>query len=308
MDVPVNALAQDVRPTALAQVRDYVALTKPRLSSLVWVTTAGGMWLAQGNIPMWRLVVTLLATVGIVGAANALNCYLERDRDRLMARTASRPLPQGRMEPDAALKFGGLLAIFSIPLMAWSANLLTAVLALAAFVSYVFWYTPMKAKSSWAMWVGAIPGALPPLMGWTSVTGRMDLPGWVLFGILFFWQLPHFLAIALFRKEEYRRAGLLSVPLVSGDAVARFQAAVLSLVLIPLSVALVPLGVAGMAYGLTALMLGLAFFGMALWGVWTQGDTKWARRFFGMSLFYLCSLFVALALDVGFFQKAFAAA
>jgi len=212
----VRALPRPVSPAA-----DLVSLLKPRLSSLVLCTLAGGMWLAPGELSLPRWVATLLGTAGTVGAANALNCWLERDRDRFMARTRLRPLPSGRMESGVALGFGILLAVFSLPLLALASNGLTASLGFLALVSYVAAYTPLKPKSPMAMLVGAIPGALPPLMGWTAVTGRIGIGGLLLFGILFAWQMPHFLAIALFRKEEYRNAGYMALPLVSGDDVTR---------------------------------------------------------------------------------------
>ncbi len=212
----VRALPRPVSPFA-----DLVALTKPRLSSLVLCTLAGGMWLAPGELSVSRWVATLLGTAGTVGAANALNCWIERDRDRLMARTRGRPLPSGRMEPGVALGFGLALAVFSLPLLALGSNGLTGSLGFLALVSYVAAYTPLKPLSPGAMLVGGIPGALPPLMGWTAVTGHIGAGGLVLFGILFAWQMPHFLAIALFRKEEYRKAGYLALPLVSGDDATR---------------------------------------------------------------------------------------
>jgi protoheme IX farnesyltransferase len=201
-------------------------------------------------------VVTLLGTAGTVGAANALNCWIERDRDRLMARTRLRPLPSGRMESGVALAFGILLAVFSLPLLAMASNGLTGSLGFLALVSYVAAYTPLKPKSPMAMLVGAIPGALPPLMGWTAVTGKIGLGGLLLFGILFAWQMPHFLAIALFRKEEYRSAGYMALPLVRGDDATRVWMLVWTVVLVILSVLLVPLGVAGPFYLAVALVLG----------------------------------------------------
>ena len=156
---------------------DLLSLTKPRLSSEVLFTAVGGMWLAPGKLSPVRALVVLLATAGTVGAANALNCYLERDSDQFMARTRNRPLPAGRMEPAIALWFGISLGALSLPALAIASNALTAMLGLTALLSYVLVYTPMKAKSSAAMWVGGIPGALPPLMGWTAVTGAMDAPG-----------------------------------------------------------------------------------------------------------------------------------
>ncbi|MCA3012209.1 MAG: protoheme IX farnesyltransferase, partial [Myxococcaceae bacterium] len=186
--------------TAAALVRDLASLTKPRLSGLVLFTTAGGMWLSGAPLTWWSWLVALLGTAGTVGAANAFNCYLERDSDRFMARTAVRPLPQARLEPVVALGFASALALVSVPVLFVGVNALTGALGLLALTSYVLVYTPMKSRTHWAMVVGAVPGALPPLMGWTAATGRIEGPGLVLFAILFVWQMPHFIAIALFRK------------------------------------------------------------------------------------------------------------
>lgn len=276
---------------------DFVSLTKPRLSSLVLATTAGGMWLAPGELSTARWFVTLVATAGTVGAANALNCYLERDSDRLMRRTRERPLPSGRMDPVLALGFGLLLAAVFLPALYVAANPLTALLGAVALTSYVFVYTPMKARSAHAMVVGAIPGALPPLMGWTAVTGHLQLPGLVLFAILFLWQLPHFIAIALFRKEEYAAAGLKSVPLSSGEGSARAQAAAYLLMLVPVSLMLYPLHVTGGFYLVSALLLGGVFAGYGVWGFLKGLGAGWARQLFLLSLLYLSGLFVALMVD-----------
>lgn len=295
-EVPLNARAADI---VTSSTQDLLSLTKPGLSSLVIATAAGGMWLAKGpELSAGRIALTLIATAGTVGAANALNCYLERDSDRFMARTRNRPLPAGRMEPLVALFFGLSLAAFSIPTLALSANLLTAFLGLLAFLSYVGVYTPLKRRSPHAMLVGAIPGAIPPLMGWTAATGRIDTVGWVLFGILFFWQLPHFIAIAMFRKPEYAAAGLKSVPLASGDGVARWQMLAYTVALLPLTVVLYPLGVAGAFYLAVAVALGAVFLWMTARGVWRKEGKVWARKVFLFSLVYLAGLFAALMINV----------
>jgi len=288
----VRALSRPVSPAA-----DLLSLVKPRLSSLVLCTLAGGMWLAPGELSVARWIATLLGTGGTVGAANALNCWIERDRDRYMARTRMRPLPSGRMESGVALAFGILLAVFSLPLLAMASNGLTALLGCIALVSYVAAYTPLKPKSSMAMLVGAIPGALPPLMGWTAVTGRIGPGGLLLFGILFAWQIPHFLAIALFRKEEYRNAGTMAFPLVNGDDASRVWMLLWTVLLVVLSVLLVPIGVAGPLYLAAALVLGGAFLALVVRGVVRREQKAWARKTFFFSLVYLAGLFAALLLS-----------
>ncbi|MBJ6761765.1 protoheme IX farnesyltransferase [Myxococcaceae bacterium JPH2] len=276
---------------------DLVSLTKPSLSSLVIITTAGGMWLAPGSLSPGRALVTLLATSGTVGAANALNCYLERHSDQFMARTRNRPLPAGRMDPAVALWFGISLAAVSLPALALGANLLTAGLGLLALLSYVLAYTPLKARTSAAMLVGAVPGALPPLMGWTAVTNVLDSGGFALFAILFLWQMPHFLAIALFRKEEYAAAGLKSVPLERGDESSRAQLVLYVVALVPMTLLPFQLNIAGVWYLAAAAGLGLAFLAMGAWGFFKQLGKPWARQTFFYSLLYLTGLFAALMLD-----------
>jgi protoheme IX farnesyltransferase len=278
---------------------DLLSLTKPRLSSLVLATTAGGVWLAPGEMPLARVLVTLLATAGTVAAANTLNCVIERQSDRFMARTRNRPLPAGRMEPGVALWFGVSLAGVSLPALALGANLLTAGLGLLAFLSYVLVYTPLKSRTSAAMLVGAVPGALPPLMGWTAVTGQVDTGGFVLFSILFLWQIPHFLAIALFRKEEYAAAGLKSVPLERGDESSRAQIVLYLVALVPMTLLPYQLRIAGPWYLMVAAVLGLTFLGLGAWGFFRQLGKPWARQTFFYSLLYLTGLFLALMLDRG---------
>jgi protoheme IX farnesyltransferase len=291
----VSARAVPLSTTA----SDLMSLTKPRLSSLVLATTAGGVWLAPGELPMARVLVTLLATAGTVAAANALNCYIERHSDQFMARTRNRPLPAGRMEPGLALGFGLSLAAVSLPALALGANLLTALLGLVAFLSYVLVYTPLKKRTSAAMLVGAVPGALPPLMGWTAVTGQVDTGGFVLFAILFLWQIPHFLAIALFRKEEYAAAGLKSVPLERGDESSRLQIVLYVVALVPMTLMPYQLHIAGAWYLAIAGVLGLGFLGLGAWGFFLRLGKPWARRTFFFSLLYLTGLFAALMLDNG---------
>lgn len=276
---------------------DLLSLTKPRLSGLVIATTAGGMWLAPGELTVSRILVTLLATSGTVGAANALNCYWERESDRFMARTRNRPLPSGRMEPGVALAFGLLLAAVSLPALALGANLLTAGLGLVALISYVLAYTPLKARTSTAMLVGAVPGALPPLMGWTAVTGQIDAGGYVLFAILFLWQIPHFIAIALFRKDEYAAAGLKSVPLERGDDSSRLQIVLYLVALVPMTLLPFQLRIAGAWYLAAAVVLGLSFLGLGAAGLFRRLGRTWARQTFLFSLLYLAGLFAALMLD-----------
>lgn len=284
-------------PSPLAYARDVVSLAKPRLSSLVVCTTAGGMWLAPTRPGAFRAAVTLLCTTLVVGAANALNNYLERDVDARMRRTRDRPLPAGRLEPAVALALGLGLPALAIPALVQVAGPLTGLLALVALVSYAGVYTPMKRRSTLALFVGAVPGAIPPLMGWTAATGRIDAGGLALFAILFFWQLPHFLAISIYLKDDYARGGLRVFALVHGERAARIAAAATSILLVPVSLAIVPLGLAGPGYGVAAAALGVGLSAWALSGLsLPEGSTRWARNFFLATLGYLTLLFVALFL------------
>jgi protoheme IX farnesyltransferase len=281
----------------LALGRELFLLSKPRLSALVLLTTSGGMWLAPGRIHPARALLTVLCTAAVVGAANALNSYIERDSDALMHRTRDRPLPSGRLDPTLALAFGLGVPVFALPVLALVAGPLTAALALTALVSYVAIYTPLKRRSSLALFVGAVPGAIPPLMGWTAVTGHADLGGIAVFLLLLAWQLPHFIAISLYLKEDYARGGMKVFALVHGDRMARLWIAGTSLLLLPASLLPVALGLASWVYGGIALAASLAFTAAALTGLRLTGESnRWARRIFLGTLLYLTVLMVALFL------------
>src|SRR5512138_3497431 len=223
----------------LAYARDLVLLSKPRLSGLVVLTCAGGLALAPGQIGVARAIVAVLGTAAVVGAANALNSWVERESDALMRRTRDRPLPAGRVEPMVALALGVAVPVFAIPVLALVANPLTALLAFVALFTYVLVYTPMKKRSTLALFVGAVPGAIPPLLGWTAVTGRLDPGGVALFLLLFAWQLPHFLAISIYLAEDYARGGLKVFALVHGERMTRRWIAAIGVAVLPVSLVLV---------------------------------------------------------------------
>ena len=281
-----------------AATSDLLQLAKPRITALVVFTTAIGLWLAPHGLPPLTIGLTLVGTVLIVAAANVLNMYLERDSDALMARTMNRPLPAHRMEPAIALRFGIALAAVSVPLLTFAVGALPGLLASIALVSYVLLYTPMKRQSATALLVGALPGAIPPLIGWTAATERLDLPGVLLFAVMFLWQVPHFLAITLFRKEEYARAGLIVQPNEpGGEREARANIVRYTVALVGVSLLFVPIGVARGGYLAIALVLGAAFLGYAVVGLRRSAGPRWARNFFLLSLLYLPLLFAALLLD-----------
>jgi protoheme IX farnesyltransferase len=279
-------------------LRDIVSLTKPRLSGLVIFTAGGGLLLAPGPISLWRTVGTLVATSLVVGSANSFNCYLERELDQHMERTRTRPLPAGRLQPAVALWVGAILGLIALPALVFFANPLTALLGLLGLLSYVFAYTPLKQRSALALWVGAIPGAIPPLMGWTAVRGRIELAGLVLAAVLFCWQIPHFIAVAIARREDYARAGHKILPLVASDRTTKLHALAWTLLLVVATLALQPLGVVGRTFDVTAMLLGAFFLSRVILGfVRPEGDLGWARKVFFGSLVYLTALFAILAFD-----------
>jgi protoheme IX farnesyltransferase len=272
-------------------------LAKPTITGLSVMMAAMGIWLAPER-PGWRVCAALLVGTGlIVGAANALNMYLERNIDGLMARTRQRPLPSGRMNPRSALYFGLAIGVLGAALLAISGGWLTAGLGLAALLSYVLVYTPLKMVTPLALVIGAVPGAAPPLLGWAGATGSIDAPALALFGIVFVWQMPHFLAIAMYRKTDYARARIRTVPVVRGDQVARWQTIIWASALVPVSILLFPLGAAGWTYLVIALLVSLWFWYLCLPGAGPKQGAKWGRKVLLASLAYLPLLFAALVID-----------
>ncbi|MDC0670989.1 heme o synthase [Nannocystis radixulma] len=298
--------------------RDLWELTKPGVTRMCALTAAGAAWLAlqsgDGPFPAetaadgWCSPGFAAGFAGVVGAslavaaASAFNMWLERARDPLMPRTKDRPLAARRLSSATGLGFAALLQLASIAVLALFTNPLTLLLTLWATVGYVLVYTPLKYRTPLALLIGAFPGAAPPLLGWTAVTGQLDLGGLALFLILLVWQMPHFLAIMLFRRQEYARAGIRCVSVVRGESAARVQAFLWSLLLLPISVLPSVIGLTGPLYCAVALLLSLGFLGWALTGLRPFGDRatelRWARRFFFASLIYLPALIVALVLDV----------
>ncbi|MCA9714359.1 MAG: protoheme IX farnesyltransferase [Myxococcales bacterium] len=285
-------------PAAL--LRDLVALTKPSIVRMCAITTAGGAWLAPGFD--W-----LPALMGVVGAslsvasASAFNMIWERHSDPLMARTRNRPLAAKRISTQAAMLVASALGLLSLVVLALGTNLLTAGLALLAIVGYVLVYTPLKYRTPLALFIGAIPGAMPPLLGWTAITGSIDAGGLALFLILLVWQMPHFIAITLFRKAEFESAGIRCVPVVRGDTNAKIQAVAWAAGLIPVSLLPTVFGVTGVFYGVIAGLLGVAFFAGSVRGFAAASGPRWARNLFIGSLVYLPALIFAMAVDVFLF-------
>ncbi len=275
-------------------MRDLFSLTKPRISLLSVATAAVGLALAPGRPGAALTALVLAGTWLLVGSANTLNMYLEREVDAKMARTRRRPLPSGRLRPGIALWFGVAQALVAVPLLTFGANALTGLLGAVALILYVLVYTPMKQHSMHALIVGAVPGAMPPLLGWTAQAGSLSIAALALFGVIFFWQIPHFLAIAMFQREDYRAAGLKVLPVERGEASAR-RAIVVTLILqVLVTLALVPLGLGDGVYLAGAVGLGAIMLGWGVYGWLRSGGRGWARGLFLASIAYLPILFALL--------------
>ncbi len=284
-------------PALMSRVGALVELGKPRITFMVLCTTLGGFYLAPGTHPHAILLALTLGVALVVAGANALNMYLERDVDALMARTRNRPLPSGRLSPRAALVFGVVLATVAVPLLTFAVNPLTGFLAALSLVMYVMMYTPLKRRSTAALFVGAVPGAIPPLLGWTAATGMLGAGGIALFLVLFVWQLPHFIAISLFRTEDYRAAGIQIVPIVRGVRGAKERVALYSVLMMAVSLQVVRAGIGGAFYLASALALGGGLVTLGVYGLGRDAGPRWARWYFLYTLVYLPALFVALLLS-----------
>jgi len=280
-------------------VKELVSLAKPRVSSLVILTAAAGIGLSPGRMGALAATVMLLSTVLVVAGANVLNCWMERESDRLMARTRTRALPDGRLDAQLALVFGLALSAVSLPALYLLINPVTAVLAAVALLTYVLVYTPLKSVTPTALIIGAVPGALPPLMGWTAVTGEIQAGGLVLFGILFLWQMPHVIGLSCYRALEYEAAGIKALPAVRGMVVAKRHAVAWGVLLLPVSLLPVPLGFGGPIYLVAGGLLSLTYLAAALYGYRSDPGPVWGRRLFLVSLVYLPVLFALLMLDPG---------
>ena len=278
-----------------ARSRDFIALAKPRLNLLVVASTLVGYVMAEGDSLGAVGVGGLLLGTGLVaGGASAFNQVIERDLDALMRRTRTRPLPDQRLQPIEGLLFAAVVSIAGLLMIAASANLLAAAVALSTLVTYVLIYTPLKRRSSLGTVIGAIPGALPPIIGWAASSGTLPPQAWTLFGIMFLWQLPHFLAIAWMYREDYARAGfpMLAVLEPDGGSTGR-QSVVYAAALVPISLAPTLMGMTGQVYFAGALLLGVAFLWMTLRFARTRATAD-ARRVFFASITYLPLLWILM--------------
>lgn len=289
------------RPSVRDVARAYLGLTKPRIVELLLVTAVPAMVLAAGGLPPWGLTaVVIVGGAMAAGSANALNCYLDRDIDQVMRRTARRPLPAHTVTPRAALVFGLVLGAAAVALMALFTNPLATGLTLAAIVYYDIVYTVWLKRTTWqnTVW-GGVCGAAPVLIGWAAVTGTLDWPAWVLFAVVFLWQPPHFYALAIKFRDDYTRAGIPMLPVVASARRVAAESVVYSWLTVAASLALWPLGMTPL-YGATALLLGglLVAEARRLYGRAARGEPLRPMRLFHWSTTYLMILFAMIAVDV----------
>jgi len=288
--------------TLPADWRDFVALTKPRVMSLVVFTGLCGLLVAPVQLhPVLGFTAVLCIALG-AGAAAALNQWYERDIDAIMKRTASRPLPAGRMAPDAALHFGVGLGVFSVLLMGLATNWFAALVLAASILFYVFVYTIwLKRRTPQNIVIGGAAGAFPPLIGWAAATGQASTLPLLLFALIFLWTPPHFWSLSLFVRSDYAKAGVPMLPVVAGAAATRVQILLYTLPMAAAAVAPWPLGLAGALYGAVAAALSLMFLAMAVQVVLNRAaepsGMKPEKRLFGFSILYLFGLFGALVAD-----------
>src|ERR1700720_1584576 len=291
----------EVRATALAQpskLSAYITLTKPDVSFLVLMTTGAGYYMgARGPIGWLHMIHVIVATMMIAAGTAALNHYIERESDRYMRRTASRPLPSGVLQPREALIFGVALSVAGALDLYLTAGALAAGLGVATCLSYLLAYTPLKRRTVWATFVGAFPGAIPPMIGWVAATGSLDRGAWLLFAILFFWQFPHFHAIAWMYREDYARAGILVLPVVDRNGTRTFRQIVwfaAGLVAVSLLPAL--LGLAGVLYFFGALVVSTALVQVALWAASTKTNVR-AKWLMHATVLHIPLLLALMAYD-----------
>lgn len=265
--------------TLASRASAYVALTKPDVSFLVLMTTAAGYYMgAHGPVNWLHLTQTVFATLLIAAGTASLNHYIERESDRYMRRTASRPLPSGVLQPREALWFGVALCVAGALALYAVAGVLPSALGVVTSLSYLLAYTPLKKRTVWATFVGAFPGAIPPMIGWAAASGSLDQGAWLLFAILFVWQFPHFHAIAWMYREDYARAGILMLPVVDREGTRTFRQIILySVALVAVSLLPSVVGLAGVRYFFGALVVSTALVQVCLWAAHrkTNVRAKW---------------------------------
>ncbi len=291
-------MAEEPAAGGAARAADYVTLAKPRLNVLVVATTLAGYYMASPRGAGWMpLLHTLVGTALVASGASAFNQLLEIEADGLMRRTRARPLPSGRLDPARARVFALVLSVAGLAELAAFVNWLAAGVALATLLTYTVFYTPLKKRTSLATVVGGVPGALPPMIGWAAVRNDLSIEAWILFGIVFLWQMPHFLAIAWMYREDYKRAGFPLLPIVEPDGASTGrQAVVYAAALVPLSLAPTAAGMAGIAYLVGAAVMSAGFFALAVRFAWHR-TTPDARRLFFGSIVYLPLLWILMVVN-----------
>ena len=285
-------------PSVADRVNAYIRLTKPRIIVLLLITTVPAMLLAERGLPsIWLILATLVGGAIAAGAANAVNCYLDRDIDSIMGRTRGRPLPAHELSPERALAFGYVLAAISFVFLSITVNVLSAALALSAIAYYVFVYTLwLKRSTVQNIVIGGAAGAIPALVGWAAVRGDVGLPAWILFAIVCMWTPPHFWALAMRFAGDYAEAGVPMLPVVRGPEATRRQIVVYTLLTVATSLFLWPVAGTGLLYLVPAIVLGGMFLRHAI-ALWRDGEAADPMRLFRFSLVYLAALFAAVAVD-----------
>ncbi|WP_374299806.1 heme o synthase [Ferrovibrio sp.] len=282
-----------------AHPADYLALLKPRVMSLVVFTGLVGMVLAPGGLHPTLAVTALLCIAIGAGASGAINMWYDADIDAVMARTQGRPIPQGRITRDQALGFGTVLSFASVLVMGLAVNWVAAAILALTIGFYVFIYTMwLKRRTPQNIVIGGAAGAFPPMIGWAAVTGDLSLLPVLLFAIIFMWTPPHFWALALYRSDDYARAGVPMLPVVAGDRETRRQILIYSLLLVPITLSPWALGLAGSLYGGVTAVLGAIFLGLAV-RIWRGTGDRAAKHMFAYSILYLFLLFALLLAERG---------
>ncbi len=298
----MEIVTAEIQETKVINVREklaaYLELTKPRIAFMLVLTSAAGFYLGtKGDFDFTVFINSVIGITLLAFGVATLNQYIERKTDVLMERTATRPLPTGKISPNEALVFGILQCIFAELYLLFTVNGLTAALGLVVIVGYVLMYTPLKTRTSASTAIGAIPGAMPPLMGWTAAANEITLGAWILFAMLFLWQFPHFLAIAWMYREQYAKAGIKMLPVVEPEGkITAQQIVVFTILLLPVSIAPYFLGISGMIYLIGASVLGLWFLWASIRAARAKSN-EMARKLLLVSVLYLPIIFALMVFN-----------
>jgi protoheme IX farnesyltransferase len=296
--------AMQAQPTQPATWSDYLHLTKPGITISNLMTTFAGMWLASSGSPEWTLMLwTMLGTAMVIASGAALNNFYDRELDQKMKRTKNRGIAAGRIHPRNALALGIALLLIGLVILAVLANPLAAVWGLVGHIFYVLIYTPLKRVTTLNTVIGGVSGAAPPVIGWVAVTNSMDMSAWLLFLILFLWQPPHFLALAMLKVEDYRAGNIPMLPVVKGFAETKRQMFLWGAVLFPASLLLFFHGNVGYLYLATMAVMGLIYLVLLFQGFHTKDEIAWAKKLFGYSILYLtvfCAVIFVSTMIVNF--------